>query len=347
MAAASKIRTLLIEDSAFMRKLISDILRSDSSVELVGVAKDGQEGSEMALALKPDVLVTDMIMPEYDGLYVVDSVMRKNPIPIILLSSLDRTDYRIFDALRKGAFDFIDKPSGVDQDGMKSFRLLDLIKEASLTDITLLKEKEIRGRNSNTHTFGPSLQYDIIVIGASTGGPGAVEGILCNLPRNLRIPVVVVQHMPHRFLETFAERLNDIVPMNVQIPRKGETLKSGIIYVAPGIGNLRVEKSIATGQPMFTITDKLFPEYNHPSIDCLFESVAGVYGSRSIGVILTGMGKDGTRGLGKIKEQGGFTIAQDEYSSVVYGMPKAAKESGAVKQVVPLREIPGFLISCL
>jgi two-component system, chemotaxis family, protein-glutamate methylesterase/glutaminase len=347
MPSATKIRTLLIEDSAFMRRLIGDIIRNDETLELIGVAKNGHEGTELTKQLKPDVLVTDMVMPEYDGLYVVNQVMTNSPLPIILLSSLERTDRRVFDALERGAFDFIDKPSGLDSDKMKTFRLVDLIKEASSTDVTLLRQKEKQRQNANQHAFEASLNYDIVVIGASTGGPGAVESILTNLPRNLQVPVVIVQHMPHRFLETFAERLNDLISMKVQIARKGETLKPGIIYIAPGMGNLRIEKGLATGQPLFTITEKKYKEYNYPSIDCLFESVAAVYGERSIGVILTGMGRDGTSGLSTIKERGGFTIGQDEYSSVVYGMPKAAHENGAVKRVVPLKEIPGFIISCL
>jgi two-component system, chemotaxis family, protein-glutamate methylesterase/glutaminase len=347
MPSPTKIRTLLIEDSAFMRRLIGDIIRNDATLELVGVAKDGHEGSVLTKQLRPDVLVTDMVMPEYDGLYVVDQVMTDNPLPIIVLSSLERTDRRVFDALERGAFDFIDKPSGLNSINTSDFRLVDLIKEASLTDITLLKHKERQRQNAHQHAFDASVNYDIIAIGASTGGPGAIESVLMNLPKNLQIPVVIVQHMPHRFLETFAERLNELITMKVQIARKGETLKGGTIYIAPGMSNLRIENGLASGQPMFTLTEKKYTEYNFPSIDCLMESVASVYGQKSIGVILTGMGRDGTIGLSKIKENGGYTIAQDEYSSVVYGMPKSAKESGAVKRVVPLKEIPGFIVSCL
>jgi two-component system chemotaxis response regulator CheB len=342
-----RIRTVLIDDSAFMRKVIGDIIRTDETIELVGIANDGMRGSEMVMELKPDVVITDMVMPDYDGLFVVNSVMEKQPVPIILLSSLEKTDSRIFDALQHGAFEFIDKPTDLDEVRIRDYRLLALIKEASHTDISLLKAKQLARRNSHHHSFDHTLNYEIIVIGASTGGPGAVESIINNLPGNLKIPVVVVQHMPPRFLETFAQRLHEQSKLPVHLARKGESIKGGTIYIAPGEANLRIENNLVTNAPMFTFTEKKYTEFNYPSVDCLFESVADTYGKSSIAVILTGMGKDGALGLTKIKEKGGYTIAQDEESSVVYGMPKAAKESGAVKQIVSLKEIPGFIVSCL
>ncbi|MBL0741101.1 chemotaxis-specific protein-glutamate methyltransferase CheB [Chryseolinea lacunae] len=341
-----RIRTVLIDDSAFMRKVIGDMLKSDDTIDLVGVANNGQDGTQMALTLKPDVVVTDMVMPDYDGVYVVNAVMEKHPVPIILLSSLEKTDTRIFDALQHGAFEFIDKPTDIHRLDHGQYKLLDLIKQASRTDISRLKGKQKAKQNANHHSFDQT-HYEIVVIGASTGGPGAVEYIINNLPKNLALPVIIVQHMPARFLETFSQRLNENSPLTVRLARKGETLKGGIVYLAPGDANMRIDKSHLTGAPMVVFTEKQFKEYNHPSVDCLFESVAEKYGPQAIGVILTGMGKDGTQGMKKIREAGGFTIGQDEASCVVYGMPKAAFESGAVRQVVALKEIPGFIVSCL
>ena len=341
------IRTLLIDDSAFMRKVIGDIIRKDNSLELVGIANDGQRGTDMALALKPDVLITDMVMPERDGMYVVETVMEKYPTPIILLSSLEKTNVRIFDALQSGAFEFIDKPTDMDVVRGGTYPLVELIKEAARTDITILKAKQLAKKNSHAHTFTQSVNYDIIVIGASTGGPSAVEWVINNLPKNLMIPVIVVQHMPARFLETFVSRLAQSSPIPIKLAHRGEHVKGGIIYIVPGEANTRVENNLITGSPIFTSTLRKYDEYNFPSVDCLFESVAEIYGERTIGVILTGMGKDGASGLNKIKNKGGFTIAQDEESSVVYGMPKAAADRGAVRRVVKLGEIPGFLVSCL
>lgn len=343
---AVRIRTLLIDDSAFMRKVIGDIINTDESIELVGIARNGQQGTDMAFQLKPDVVITDMVMPDYDGLYVVNELMEKRPVPIILLSSLDKTDSRIFDALKFGAFEFIDKPTDLHEDRIRNYRLLQLIKEASRTDITLLKAKQLASKNSHAHSFSDTLNYKIIAIGASTGGPGAIELIINNLPKNLKVPVIIVQHMPHRFLESFALRLNEQSPLPVKLAARGEPVRGGMIYIASGEANLRIEKNFMTGNPTFAFTDRKYTEFNNPSVDCLFESVAEIYGEHSIGVILTGMGKDGVVGLSKIYEKGGYTIGQDEQSSVVYGMPKAAFEKGAVKQVVPLKQIAGFLVSC-
>jgi two-component system chemotaxis response regulator CheB len=342
----NRIRTILIDDSALMRKMLSRIISSDAEIELVGVADNGQNGFKMTMDLKPDVVITDMMMPDFDGMYVVNSVMDKIPTPIILLSSLDKGDSRIFDALGHGAFEFIDKASSIENKDIRS-RLIDVIKEASRTDISLLKLKQLSKKNIASHSFTEKPNYEIIVIGASTGGPGAVEYIINNLPKNLKIPVVVAQHMPHRFLETFTERLNDLSHLPVKLPRRGEYLKGGIIYIAPGEANMRIEKNILTGLPMVNFTDRKYEEFNYPSVDCLFESVADTYEGKSIAVILTGMGKDGVKGLQKINAKSGFTIAQDEESSVVYGMPKAANEAGVIRQVLGLKQIPGYVISCL
>ena len=341
--AGPKIKTVLIEDSGFMRILLSDLLRKDERIELVATAANGLEGVDKVRSLRPDVVVTDMVMPQYDGLYVVQQLMREMPLPIILLSSLDRTDQKIFDALREGAFDFLDKPQAADaSEGY--LPLTKMVREASLTDYLKLRQL-LKGRNTSEHAFDARLQYDIIVIGSSTGGPGAVELILSNLPKNLSVPVIIAQHMPERFIETFAKRLHDSTGLQIGVARDGQYLLSNHIYLAPGSSNMRIEMS-RSGAKVKCVAD-VYKEFNNPSIDCLFESAADSYGSRAIGVILTGMGKDGTLGLRKIRNSGGLTISQDEASSVVYGMPKAAFESGAATHQIALAEIPNFIISAL
>jgi two-component system, chemotaxis family, protein-glutamate methylesterase/glutaminase len=342
--AGAKIKTLLIEDSGFMRIFLSDILRNDAGIEVVATAINGLEGVEKVKALKPDVVITDMIMPSYDGLYVVKQLMKDMPLPIILLSSLDRTDPQIFDALKEGAFDFIDKPREKDiSNGYVS--LTRMIREASLTDYIRLKSWN-KGKNTSIHTFEAKLNYDIIAIGASTGGPSAIEYIVNNLPDNLTIPVIIGQHMPHRFIESFAARLAEASRLTVRVAADGEALLGNHIYLAPGTSNIRINRTSGSVAVVEYVSD-VYKEFNQPSIDCLFESVADVYSKRSLAVVLTGMGKDGTQGLHKIKDRGGFTIAQDENSSVVYGMPRVAFETGAARHQIPLREIPNFIISAL
>lgn len=343
----TRIRTLLIDDSAFMRKVIGDMLRNDDTIDLLGVAPDGRAGASMALELKPDVIITDMVMPDFDGMYVVKEVMENRPVPIILLSSLEKSNVRIFDALQPGAFEFIDKLVDIDTVRSGAYPLIHLIRQAVATDITLLKARQLARRNTHAHTFATSLNYDIVVIGASTGGPGAIETIIDQLPENLELPIVIAQHMPARFLETFSSRLNDRGPLPVKLVHRGEALRPGFVYIASGEFNTKIETNLMSGQRIFTSTSRKFDEFNYPSIDCLFQSVADTYRNRCSGVVLTGMGKDGTRGLQAIRDAGGYTIAQDEQSSVVYGMPKAAKDSGAVKSVVKLNEMAGFIVSCL
>ncbi len=341
--AGPKIRTLLIEDSGFMRILLSDLLRKDEHIDVIGTASDGLEGVEKVRDLKPDVVITDVVMPRFDGLYVVQQLMHEMPLPIILLSSLDRTDQKIFDALNEGAFDFLDKPRA--EHASEGYApLTNLVREAVITDRFKLGRKA-QGKNTSEHSFEENLNYDIVVIGSSTGGPGAVESLLNNLPKNLSVPVIIAQHMPERFIESFGLRLRDSTGLRVSVARNGDLLLSNHIYLAPGTSNIRVEKS-RSGPRIKYVSDN-FKEFNNPSIDCLFESVAHTYGENTIGVILTGMGRDGVAGLKRIKSFGGLTIAQDEASSIVYGMPKAAFETGAAKYQIPLTEIPNFIVSAL
>lgn len=342
--AEPRIRTLLIEDSGFMRILLSDLLRKDNRIELIATANNGLEGVEKVKSLKPHVVITDMVMPQYDGLYVVQQLMKEMPLPIILLSSLDRTDPKIFDALREGAFDFIDKPQ-IDAVSDGYSILTNMVREASMTDYLKLRQRAKGRKNTNVHTFEAKLNYDILAIGASTGGPSAVELIVSNLPANLAIPVVIAQHMPDRFIESFASRLADATGLNVGVAREGEFLLNNHIYLAPGTSNMRVV--LDDSAPVVKYVSESYKEFNAPSIDCLFESIADTYGKRAIGVILTGMGKDGMSGLLRMKKHGALTLTQDENSSVVYGMPKAAYESGAASYQIPLTEIPNFIISAL
>lgn len=338
------IKVLLVEDSGFMRIVLSDRLRQDEGIKLVGTAANGQEGVEKAMELQPDIIVTDMIMPKYDGLYLVREIMRRNPIPIILLSSLEKSDTQVFDALKAGAIDFIAKPD-LDQKGNGFLRLIDLIKNPSDYNLQHIAHEKVS--NTNDHTFDHALNYHVITIGASTGGPGAIEELIKGLPANLAVPVVVAQHMPHNFMSSYANRLQQYTQLKVRIPTNGEAVLPGTIYLVPGNTNTKIIRGLADQQPIFRYTTKQYTEFNHPSINCLFTSISNVYEQRSLAVILTGMGKDGTEGLRAIRDSGGFTIAQDESSCVVYGMPKSASEANVVNIELKLKEIPGYLVSSL
>ncbi|MEO1052550.1 MAG: chemotaxis-specific protein-glutamate methyltransferase CheB [Bacteroidota bacterium] len=346
MEKEGRIKALLIEDSGLMRIMISDALRSDPHIQVVGTANNGKDGVAKADQLEPDVVITDLIMPEYDGLYAVKHIMEKRPVPIILLSSLGRESTDVFEALNAGAFDFIDKPATKDSKAFK-LALADLnekVKVAFGSDSSRFG-KQVDKTNHNHHTFEGELQYDIIAIGASTGGPSAIESIITQLPENLAVPVIITQHMPERFLISFAERLEALIPLTVKVPAKGEQLSAGTIYITPGDGNVALQRD-RSGDIVFEYTEERYKEFNDPSVDCMFISIAEHYGAKVIGIILTGMGKDGSQGMVKIKDKGGLTIAQDAASCVVNGMPQAAVNIGAVDHVVGLKEIPGFVMSC-
>jgi two-component system, chemotaxis family, protein-glutamate methylesterase/glutaminase len=337
----AKIRTLIIEDSGFMRIVLADVLRRDASIEVVGTAADGLDGVRKSRLLLPDVIVTDMIMPKYDGVFVVREVMKERPVPIILLSALDRADDKIFVALREGAFDFIDKPAK-EQIVDGCVPLLTMIREAASARCAKPEVKKVMARADQVLS---SALFDIVAIGASTGGPGAVEMIVSGLPDVLPVPVVIAQHMPPRFIETFAERLNQHSLLNVAVAKHGEYLMPNHIYLAGGNANMTIVRQ--DGWPVAMYVDESFTEFNCPSIDCVFQSIAQHFGPRSLGVILTGMGRDGARGLKSIKDEGGLAIAQDEHSSLVYGMPKAAVDMDAVTYQISLSEISNFIINAI
>ena len=341
-----KIRILLIEDSGLMRIMITNTLRSDPEIQVVGTANNGKDGANKVRRLRPDVVVTDMVMPEFDGLYAVKKIMKESPTPIILLSSLDRANPEVFDALNAGAFDFVDKPHVKDSSDFTGAldRLKQRIRAANVLDANLLGKHGDR-INHHFHSFEKVLQYNILAIGASTGGPSAIESILTQLPANLPIPVVIAQHMPEPFLVSYAQRMANLLPIEVKIAENHEVLKAGVIYVIPGDGNMAIRPN-TRGNRVFGYSKKEYSEFNNPSIDCMFESIGECYGKQAIGVVLTGMGKDGSYGLLRMKKEGGLTIAQDGKSCVVNGMPQASVNIGAADYVVKLREIPGFVMSC-
>lgn len=330
-----------------MRILIKDILAEDASIEVVGVARNGKEALDMCLSLNPDVVLMDITMGEFDGLYGVREIMKQAPRPIIILSAIGNTDMEpVMDALKAGAVDFLNKPAQ-DSAGLHKVgsELIRKIHEAAAIGQVRV-QPEVNKVNVNPHTFSDQVGYDLIVIGASTGGPTAVESVITNLPGNLNVPVVVAQHMPSHFVPSFVARLNNLTPLEVIMGRKDDVISAGKIVVAPGNRNMVIGRN-SINELIVDFTVEKFKEYNHPSVSALMLSAAAVCGARCIGVVLTGMGRDGASGMRAIHKAGGYTIAQHKDTCVVYGMPRAAVEDGSVKAIVPLAEIGGFIVSCL
>lgn len=344
---AEPIKILLVDDSGIMRLLVGDILKSDKDIEVIATATNGKEAVEKTIQMHPDVVVMDMNMGEYDGLYGIEKIMERCPTPIVILSAVGNNDFPVIEkGLKLGAVDYVNKPA---QNNTKvkevEGELIQKIKTASQANIKASKIVNEVKKNNSTHTF-TDLNYDIVVIGSSTGGPGAVESLISKLPGNMAVPIVIAQHMPSNFVPSFAARLNELSPLDISMARRGDLLEPGKVFIAPGSRNMIVERNLK-GEVEIGFTSKTFKEFNYPSVDGLMLSVAEVYGSRSIGVILTGMGKDGAVGMKSIKDNGGYTVAQNKETCVVYGMPKAVVDEGSAISIVPINEMGGFIVSCL
>lgn len=346
MNKKEQIKVLIADDSALMRILINEIISADPDIHVVGQANNGKTAYLLTKELKPDVVLMDVNMGEYDGIYGVLEIMEYCPTPIIILSSIGNVDMNpILQGLEFGAIDYLNKPvkNRVNMGEVKQ-TLIEKIKMASTIDLKEVLDNPVT-INIHEHSFDTKVSYDCIVLGASTGGPRAFERILTQLPKNLTIPVVIAQHMPASFIAAFAKRLDQLTPLKVSVAEQRSKLVAGNIYLAPGDINLTIKRR---GEHyVFAATEEQFLAYNNPSIDALMLSVAEVYKERAIGVVLTGMGKDGAIGLKAMKDAGSYTIGQSEASCIVYGMPKAAVQNEAVRQVVHLDEIAAFLVSCL
>ncbi len=350
VAKGSKlIRVLVVDDSSFMRLIISDILQQDSQIIVVETAKDGQEAYQKTLALKPDVVVLDIVMQDYDGLYAIKKIMQEIPTPIIILSAEGNVHPEVVvEALNAGAVSFVNKPRGILQSKIREIEhlLIEKVKIAAQIPSNKLTRYP-KGTNNYPHIFDNQSIYEIVVIGASTGGTGAVEHILLNLPSNFPLPILIAQHIPEKFVHSFAQRLDKLVALHVSVANENEYLKEGHVYIAPCYTNTEIKKHLPAHKLSLTFTTQQFPQHNNPSIDCLMLSVAKVCQNKAIGILLTGMGRDGAKGLAAMHQAGAFTIAQDEKTSIVFGMPKAAIEEGGVNQVLPLNEIAQFVVGCL
>lgn len=335
----SRRKVLIVDDSKTIRDLLKRILSTDPDLEIVGLAADAVEADHLVKTLKPDVITLDIHMPIMTGLEWLAKLLPKNPIPVVMISSLQfQEGNEVFRALELGAVDYIQKPSFSDI-GNAGPLIREKIKEASFAKVIRHKQN-----------FKPTLVSEaidlkcVLAIGASTGGTEALRNVLSALPKQIP-PTVIVQHIPPVFSKAFADRMNQLCPFEVKEAEDGDELQESRVLIAPGGKQMKVVKS-QKGYCV-RITDDEPMNRHKPSVDYLFYSVAQIIGKRSIGVILTGMGADGAKGLLTMREKGSVTIGQDEQSSVVYGMPRAAFLCGAVQTVAPLSEIPSLIIKQL
>jgi two-component system chemotaxis response regulator CheB len=331
----NKVRVLVVDDSSFVRKALLRIFQSDSAIEVVGLARSGKEAVEQFVALKPDVITLDIIMPEMDGLETLRRIMEIRPTPVLMLSQLTRQGADLtLKALELGAMDFIDKSSA----GL--IDIFDLAQEIIIKVRTLSGSRPIRIMHSSVSPIPDCTRrlIDAVAIGASTGGPLALQVLLSKFPKHINFAVLIVQHMPHGFTGPLAKRLDSVCDILVKEAETGEPVVPGTAYVAPAGLHMTVRGS-SPGRSQIVLSLEPVAELHKPSVDVLFSSVAGRFRSRSIGVILTGMGSDGVKGLRALKDKGSFTIAQDESTSAMFGMPRVAAENGVVDQVLPITSI--------
>ncbi len=344
----SKVRVVVVDDSAFSRRTITKMLEGMKDIEVVGFATNGEEGIQKVVSLKPDLVTLDLEMPKMDGFTLLRILTTRFSVPVIVISALTGAD-KVFRALELGALDFVAKPSG-----MASTDLL-LIKEdlqQKVLQIVNHKPKEMKRGGAKADAGKPAsllpanvphrsdahqTVIDLVAIGSSTGGPPALQNILSSFEERYPFAVVVSQHMPAGFTKAFADRLNRTSPFDIKEAEDGDLVLPGRVLIAPGGKNLIME--VCGGQVTARIVPPTAADRYVPSVDVMLESCAGIYRKRMIAAILTGMGNDGSKGIRAVHGQGGYIIAESDETAVVYGMPREAVATGLVDRVVPLQRV--------
>jgi len=349
----NKIRAVVIDDSAFMRKSLSIILASDPDIEIVGTAKDGLEGFELVKSVKPDVVTLDIEMPRMDGLTALKKIMAECPTQVIMVSSLTTDGAEAtLKALELGAVDFIPKEMS-----FVSVNIVNIKEELIRKIKTLVKNKALTSRLQKIRGVGsgeelpikhkstgslPRFAFKAIALGISTGGPLSLQKVIPVIKENCNLPIFIVQHMPPKFTKSLADRLNNLSVISVKEAEDREEVKNGTVYLAPGGFHMKLNKNIS-GKVYINISDTPADTLHRPSVDVMLNSVLEVYGKHTLGVIMTGMGKDGAEGIKHLKQLGGYCIAQDENSCIVYGMPKAIVDAGYADVIASLDKIPEII----
>lgn len=350
-----RIRLAIVDDSVFIRKALCRVLESEPGIYVVGSAASGEELIANIHKWRPDIITLDLSMPGMGGLLTLEKVMEWKPIPVIILSTHSSKETQLtIEALHSGAVDFIDKQlySLVDFDSLRKV-LLEKIFQITKSEV-ILEESSALEDQSEAPIIQKSLSaiplykprtFDVLLIAASTGGPPALQQVLYDIGPSLSVPVAIVQHMPEGFIKPFANRLNAYLPLKVQEAPHAEIFQPGNVYISPSGFHLRLKHENGN---IHTVLTRYPDNTTHrPSADILFQSAAPIYGRRAIAVLLTGMGKDGAIGMAELAKAGAYTIAQNESSCVVYGMPRAAVELGAVREILDIKKIGKRIVELL
>jgi len=360
---SDQVRVLIVDDSSFMRKSLERMLSTDD-VLVVGTARDGFDALEKIPELKPDIVTLDVEMPKMDGLTCLKRIMAEHPMPVLMVSSLTHEGAKAtLDALAFGALDFItkEKDFAAGEGNILNMQneLLEKVKKLAHSPRFKYKHLQSHGgssrlestlsqtpavvlpKSTSTASIPASPRADLIVLGCSTGGPKALQEFLPYLPKNLPVPMLIVQHMPASFTKPFAERLNSICQVEIKEASNGDAPQSGHIYIAPGGVHMHIRNRL--GRYVIELNPEPANTLHRPSVDVLFQSAYESCNTQLIAMILTGMGADGAQGMKKLKQKGTYTLAEAESSCIVYGMPKSAVELGCVDVVAPIQDMAGIL----
>ena len=344
------IRVLVVDDSVVIRQVITDALKADSGIEVVAVASNGRVALEKIPECKPDILTLDLEMPEMDGLTLLDELRKRHSrLPVVVFSTLtERGAKTTLEALARGASDYVCKPSG--QRSVQA--TLERIRAELIPKIRGLVRYPQSGAPTPATAprpvakpAGPMERVDAVVIGVSTGGPSALAEVIPHLPRDIQVPVLIVQHMPPVFTQVLAQRLASTSQLKVRQATHRERIEAGVVYIAPGDHHMRLAGSAREG---WITLDQAPPENGcRPSVDPLFQSAAPMYGKNLLALILTGVGHDGTKGAQHVRRAGGTVWAQDEASSTAWGMPSSVIEAGLAQRILPLSQVARGLVEAL
>ena len=332
----SIIRVLVVDDSAYVRKMMTQMLSRSPFVDVVGTARDGHEALEMAEALNPDVITCDLNMPEMDGVAFVRQQMSRRPVPIVIISVASPAGEHVLAALEAGAVDFLQKPTALATDRILEVadELVAKVKAAGAAQMWRVAAATALPAPAVSTTPIHARRTDILLIGLSTGGPQALKALVPRMPANFPIPVAIVLHMPVGYTELYANKLNDISAVHVTEAREGDRIAAGTVYIAPAGRHLSFRRTDAGVVAHLDV--RPLDMAHRPAADVLFQSAADVYGARTLGVVMTGMGADGRDGAAWIKAKGGQVITEAEQSCVVYGMPRSIVEAGLSDVSAPL-----------
>ena len=344
----NKIRVLVVDDSAYIRKVISEMLNKHPQIEVVGTARDGKDALEKTAQLNPDVVSLDIIMPEMDGVEYLQAQMPRKPLPVVIVSIASMEGQRSIEAMEAGALDFVQKPTALAVESVYEIQNDLVSKIITAANIPLGKLPALASTIeplSSPPKVGLKIgAVDAVVLAISTGGPQALRQIIPSLPGDFPLPMAIVLHMPEGYTGPFAKRLDDLSQLSVIEARDGEEMAPGRVLLAPAGMHLALIKGKQQGQVIAALRKQPADHPHRPAADILFQSASEIYGERLLGVVMTGLGDDAKTGSAWIKAKGGYILAEAEESCVVYGMPRSVVEAGLVDQQFPLDQIAAALI---